>query len=331
MNNLMTDVTGVLVGNAEDAVVRTGVTVVLFATPAVCSVDVRGGGPGTRETDLLSPERTVEAVDAIVLSGGSAFGLEAAAGAHVTLADMGRGFAVGSVRIPIVPSAILFDLLNGGDKGWGTMPPYRALGVQATQAASTDFALGTAGAGYGATTAGLKGGLGSASAVTSFGARVGALVAVNAVGSVTMGERPYFWAAPFEQAQEFGGRGLPATVTPEMLAFRTKFNMPSAATTIAVVVTDAVLTKAQARQLAVMAQNGLARAIYPVHTPLDGDTVFAASTGQIPLPDPHAALSELGHVAATTLARAIARGVYEAATDERGATGVSAYRTKWGG
>ena len=330
MANLITDVAGVLVGNAEDALARTGTTVVLFEAPAVASVDVRGGGPGTRETDLLAPDKTVEAIDAIVLSGGSAFGLEAAGGVHATLATMGRGFEVGPARVPIVPSAILFDLLNGGDKGWGATPPYRALGIAALQAAAVEFALGTAGAGHGATTAGLKGGLGSASARTSFGATVGALVAVNAVGSVTMGDRPYFWAAPHEEGDEFGARGWPAAVTPEMRALRTKFTTPGAATTIAVIATDAILSKARCRHLAVMAQDGMAMAIHPVHTPLDGDTVFAAATGQVPLPDPHMALAELGYLAATTLARAIARGVYEAAVDDRGATTVPAWKTRWG-
>lgn len=329
MRNLVTDVPGVRVGNAEDARVITGVTAVLFDEPAIAAVDVRGGAPGTRETDLLAPERTVERVDAIVLSGGSAFGLEAAGGAHAALAAMGRGFRVGPALIPIVPSAILFDLLNGGEKAWGETPPYRALGIAAVKAAGLDFELGTAGAGYGATTAEAKGGLGSASAVTAPGARVGAIVAVNAVGSVTLPGRPYFWAAPFEEDAEFGGKGWPARVTPDMLLPKLKGG-PIESTTIAVVATDATLTKAQAKHLAVMAQNGLARAIYPIHTPLDGDTVFAAATCTGPVVD-LAGLTAIGTAAANVLARACARAVFEAASDARGPTTVPAYRAMWGG
>lgn len=208
MRNLITDVSGVRVGQAEDLALGSGVTAIVFDRPAVASVDVRGGAPGTRETDLLQPERLVEAVDAIVLSGGSAFGLDAAAGAMACLAEAGRGFAVGPMRVPIVPAAILFDLLNGGDKAWGRYPPYRDLGFEATRAAGADFALGTAGAGTGATTATWKGGLGSASARAG-GFTVGAIVAVNALGSATVADGPHFWAAPWEQADEFGGLGLP--------------------------------------------------------------------------------------------------------------------------
>ncbi len=242
----------------------------------VASVDVRGGGPGTRETALLDPAQTVEGIDAIVLSGGSAFGLDAASGAQACLREQGRGFAVREARVPIVPGAILFDLLSGGDKDWGRYPPYREFGYQAAQSAGAEVALGSVGAGLGASTVNLKGGIGSASAVTRAGLTVGALAAVNAAGGVTIGDGPHFWAAPFEQAQEFGGRGWPQSLPPDALAFRSK-GAPGANTTLAVVATDAKLTKAQCKRLAVMAQTGLARAIYPVHTPLDGDIVFAAS------------------------------------------------------
>jgi D-aminopeptidase len=213
--------------------------------------------------------------------------------------------------IPIVPGAILFDLLNGGDKDWGRFPPYRELGYAAAVAATADFALGSVGAGLGATTLNLKGGLGSASATTRDGHAVGALAAVNAAGSVVVGDGPWFWGAAFEQGAEFGGRGLPAAMPGEALKFRTKGSAP-ASTTLAVVATDAILTKAQVQRLAVMAQDGLARAIYPVHTPLDGDIVFAAATGRRVLADPVYGLSELGTLAANVLARAIARAVYEA-------------------
>jgi L-aminopeptidase/D-esterase-like protein len=311
MRNLITDIPGLRVGQAEDAKLGSGTTVVIFDRPVVASVDVRGGGPGTRETALLDPAQTVEGIDAIVLSGGSAFGLDAASGTQAWLREQGRGFQVREARVPIVPAAILFDLLAGGDKDWGRYPPYRELGYAAAQAAGSDFALGSAGAGTGATTVNLKGGIGSASARTRAGIAVGALAAANAAGSMTVGDGPHFWAAPFEQGKEFGGRGWPASFPPEALTFRSK-GAPGANTTLAVVATDAKLTKAQARRLAVMAQSGLSRAIYPVHTPLDGDVVFAAAMGDKPLPDPVFALSELGMLAANVLARAIARGIYAA-------------------
>jgi L-aminopeptidase/D-esterase-like protein len=256
----------------------------------------------------------VEAIDAIALAGGSAFGLEAGGGVQARLAEQGRGFQIRDAVIPIVPGAICFDLLNGGDKKWGRYAPYRELGYTAAAAASGSFALGSVGAGLGTTTANFKGGLGSASAMTIGGVRVAALAVVNAIGSVTVGDGPWFWAAPFEVDGEFGGRGLPETFTPEMLAMRLKGGAAATAvenTTLAVVVTDAILTKPQAKRLAMMAQTGFARAIYPVHAPLDGDIVFAAATCEKPI-DPLVGLTELGMVAANTMARAIARGVHAA-------------------
>jgi L-aminopeptidase/D-esterase-like protein len=305
--NLITDVPGVLVGNAEDAALASGTTAVVFAEPAIASVDIRGGGPGTRETALLDPAQTVERIDAIALSGGSAFGLDAASGVQAWLKEQGRGFAVRSARVPIVPGAILFDLLNGGDKAWGRFPPYREMGYEAARQAGVEFALGSAGAGLGATTVNLKGGLGSASAECQ-GFTVGALAAVNAAGSVVVGDGPWFWAAPFEEAGEYGGLGLPHPLPAGALAPSTKAS-PRASTTLAVVATDAILTKAQAKRLAVMAQTGLTRAIHPVHTPLDGDVVFVAATGRKALQDP-LQLTALGTAAALCVSRAIARGVY---------------------
>ena len=231
------------------------------------------------------------------------------------LAEQGRGFAVGDALIPIVPGAVMFDMLNGGDKAWGRFPPYRDLGYAAA-AAATDgpFTLGSVGAGFGATTANFKGGLGSASAVMTNGVRVAAIASVNAVGSVNVGDVPWFWAAPFEQNNEFGGRGLPPSFTPDMLAMRLKGGAAATSienTTLALVVTDAILTKPQVNRLAMIAQTGFASAIYPVHAPLDGDIVFAAATGERAI-DPLYGLTELGAVAANVIARAIARGVYEA-------------------
>ncbi len=311
MRNLITDIAGIRVGHAGDAKLGSGATVVLFDAPVAASVEVRGGGPGTRETALLDPAQTVEAIDAIVLSGGSAFGLDAASGVQAYLREIGRGFQVREARVPIVPGAILFDLLSGGDKNWGRYPPYREFGYEATKSASAHCVLGSVGAGLGATTVNLKGGIGSASATTRSGLTVAAVCAANAAGAATVGDGPHFWAAPFEQDGEFGGRGFPQSMPPGALAFRSKGTVGEN-TTLAVVATDAKLSKAQCKRLAVMAQSGMPRAIYPAHTPLDGDAVFAASTGAKPLPDPVFALSELGMLAANVLARAIARGVYEA-------------------
>jgi L-aminopeptidase/D-esterase-like protein len=326
LRNLITDVDGILVGNAEDARVRSGTTVVLCERPACAAVDVRGGAPGTRETDLLDPDCRVEAVDAIALSGGSAFGLGAADGVMKWLREHGRGVPVGPIAVPIVPGAILFDLLNGGDKDWA-WPPYRELGYAATAAAARDFALGNAGAGLGAKAGNLKGGLGSASAVDPVsGLQVGALVAVNARGFTTMGDMPQFWAWALEQDGEFGGlppppRGLELRISHRRGDLSHEPGPAEAAaadprgnTTIAVVATNARLDKGSCRRLAVMAQDGLARAIRPVHTPQDGDSVFALATGRHELSADPLALGEIGTLAADCLARATARAVYHAAT-----------------
>ncbi|WP_293801469.1 P1 family peptidase [uncultured Bosea sp.] len=314
MRNLITDVRGLMVGQAHDAAAATGVTTAIFERPTIASVAVLGGAPGTRDTTLLDPEMTVEHVDAIVLSGGSAWGLGAADGVMRWLAKEGRGFPVGTLRVPIVPQAILFDLMNGGDKPWARgegETPYARLGAEAATAASVEFALGTAGAGFGATTANLKGGLGSASARAATGQIVGALVAVNAVGSATIGNGPHFWASPYERDREFGGLGWPAAITPRDTALRFKGGTGQN-TTIALVATDAVLTKPQARRLALAAHDGLARALRPAHAPLDGDIVFAAATGYSGAPSDAFAMTELCATAADVLARAIARGVHAA-------------------
>ena len=316
MLNLLTDIPGIAVGHATDITLASGVTAILFDTPATASAIILGGAPGSRDTALLEPEMTRQTVDGFVLSGGSIFGLDAAGGVQAMLRAAGRGFRIGDAVIPIVPQAILFDLTNGGDKNWGTFSPYRDLGYQAALAAKPGpFALGTIGAGTGATTSTAQGGLGSASATTSTGHIVAAIAAVNAVGAPTIGAGPHFWAAPFEIGAEFGGLGWPATITPDDTAPRLK-GMPSpneTATTIALIATDAVLTKAQVKRLAIMANDGLARAILPAHAPNDGDTVFAAATGAKPLGDDRD-LVLLGHAATQVMARAIARGVYEAAT-----------------
>ncbi len=314
--NLITDIDGVRVGNASDHEVKTGVTVLLCDEPFVASVHVMGGGPGTRDTDLLAPENLVEAVDAIVLSGGSAFGLDAASGAQAALREMERGLAVGPNLVPIVPSAILFDLQNGGNKDWGKYPPYRELGYEATNNASVDFGLGTIGAGTGALTAVCKGGLGSASSVMEFSTgdsiTVGALVAVNALGSPLVGDSGKFWAAPFELGEEFGGLGFPSPLPENAHDIRIKHRNAQSSntnTTIAIVATDANLSKSQTKRLAIAAHDGFARAIWPSHTPLDGDLIFALATGKSGVSPGLDDQIDISAIAASTISRAIARGV----------------------
>lgn len=328
MENLITDVPGLSIGNTHDADLISGVSVILFDRPATASVAVLGGAPAGRDLGCLEPDATVEAVDAIVLAGGSGYGLDAAGGVQAWLRGKGRGLAVGTARVPIVPQAICFDLLNGGNKDWDRHPPYRELGYAACEAARPGrFELGTAGGGYGASTVTFKGGLGSASATTPGGFIVGALVVVNALGSAVIGEGPHFWAALYEEGAEFGGRGLPLRITPEMRAPAWKGGRMHA-TTIACVATDAMLTKPQAKRLALMAHCGFARGLRLAHAPADGDTIFAAATGIRQLTEPHDDLTGIGAVAADCLTRAIARGVYEAAIPARW-SGPPAYRDRF--
>ena len=326
--NLITDVPGLHVGHADDPTLASGVTVALFDRPAVASVFVPGGAPGGREQESLLPDRAVERVDALVLSGGSAFGLDATAGVHAWLRERGRGLTIRDTRVPIVPTAILFDLLNGGDKGWSRYSPYRELGYLACEAVTESFALGTAGAAYGATTVDLKGGIGSASATATTGATVGALAAVNGLGSALVGAGPHFWAAPLERQGEFGGLGMPSSFGPDAGPVTWK-GSGQQATTLAIVATDAKLTKGQAERLAIMASGGLARSLSLAFAPMDGDTVFAASTLSGPETGPQE-LTELGALASGCLARAVARGVYEAtALPFPGA--LPAWRDRFGG
>jgi len=321
--NAITDVAGLKVGVAHDVGVRTGVTVLLPDDRAVAAVDVRGGGTGTREIELLGGDGSVDAVDALVLSGGSAFGLAAADAVAAWLSGQARGFPVGDMRVPLVPGAILFDLLNGGEKsgfrdGADDALPFRGLGRRAVQAAGLELANGNVGAGFGATTTGhdgrkLKGGQGTASFVMDGRITVGALAAVNAIGSPVANAAGQFLAGPVEQGDEFGGRGGPQTL--DLLDHPLNKHDSAAETgntTLAVVATDAALDQRQARRVAMMAQAGLARAIRPAFSPMDGDVVFALSTGVHPVKDMRA-LSRIGMLAADCLARAVARGVYHAA------------------
>ena len=318
--NLLTDIAGLRVGNAEDLDILTGTTVILCDTPAIAAVAVAGGGPGTRETDLLAADTLVDAVDAVVLSGGSAYGLAAADGVCAELGASGRGFGMtdktGVPKTPIVPAAILYDLANGGNKAWGVHPPYAALGRTALQHCQREIALGAHGAGIGARAGQHRGGLGSASYFTADGMGVAALAAVNCFGSVYMPGSEVFWAWPYEINGEFGSARPSAdlSVTAEDWGAAKRNPQPGQNTTIACIATDVILTAGQARRVAQMALAGFARAIRPVFAPFDGDTVFVVSTGKVPLPAPETiALTRLGELGANTLARAIARGVYLAA------------------
>lgn len=323
-NNSLLDIPGLAVGQAENVEVETGVTVILPDERAVCAVDVRGGGPGTRETDALASHTLVDAVDAVVLSGGSSYGLASADGVAAALGARGQGFGLvdlpGVPKSPVVPSAILYDLANGGDKAWGDNPPYRELGRAALDAVGEPLRLGRAGAGYGARAGALMGGIGSASIETHDGLKAAAIVAVNSFGSVRMPGSSAYWAWPFELGGEFGGARPSADY-----AFagedwgEAKINpAPRENTTIALVATDIALTPAQAQRVAIMAQDGFARAIRPVHTPFDGDVVFAISTAQRDMPAEATdfTLARLGTLAADCLARAIARGVHLAQSGE---------------
>lgn len=303
--NLLTDVPGFWVGNAQDANVKTGVTVVTGPAAFTASVSVLGGAPGTRETDLLRGASLVDKADALVLSGGSGFGLDACSGVSAAMRAQGRGFPVRDRQIPIVPGAIVYDLSSGGAT-WET-PPWANLGKSAAENVGTEFEIGTVGAGTGALTAGLKGGLGSASVMLEDGTTVGAIAVANAIGEVAPGPDGAFWAGTWELGAEFGGRG-PARAPAR--ALRTKGDMLEN-TTIAVVATDAALGKVECERVAIMAHAGIARAVAPSHSPFDGDLVFAAASAQRTLRDARAVL-EIGHAAATCLARAIARGVYAA-------------------
>ncbi len=285
-------------------------------------VDVRGGGPGTRETEALAPENLVGRAHAVVLAGGSVFGLAAADGVAAALSAQGIGLTLrpGSPAIPIVPAAVLHDLGNGGDKTWGLEPPYRALGASALQAAAADFALGSVGAGRGAMAGLVKGGVGSASIDLGGGLTVGAMVAVNSVGSALMPDGTTYWAWPFELDREFGGSkppgaqadmGNPAPDESRLLALERL--RPGANTTLGVVACNAALTTAECNRVAMMAQDGIARALRPAHSLFDGDTVFALASGSVaPGEGQRRALqvSRIGSAAADCMARAIARAVY---------------------
>jgi L-aminopeptidase/D-esterase-like protein len=320
--NLITDIAGLAVGHATDEKVCTGVTVVLCGKGCTAAVDVRGGGPGSRETEALAPENLVGRAHAIVFAGGSVFGLAAADGVTAALSAQGTGLQMrrGSPAIPIVPAAVLHDLANRGDKNWGLDPPYRELGMRATQAAGVNFALGGTGAGRGARAGLINGGIGSASLHLGDELMVGALVALNSVGSALMPDGKTYWAWAFELQQEFGGGGPPqetmdlsdpAPDESRLLAIGRL--QPGMNTTLAVVACNAVLTTSECKRVAMMAHDGIARAVRPAHTPFDGDTVFALSMGPEQLDSDisrPAHIGRIGSAAADCLARAIARAAH---------------------
>jgi len=306
---------GFQIGHSHDPKLKSGVTVVVPDKPATAAVHVMGGAPGTRETDLLAPEQLVQTADALVLSGGSAFGLDAASGMQAWLREQNRGYPVGASRVPIVPSAICFDLNNGGDKNWGRYPPYRELGYEAATHLTNNPDEGSVGAGTGATTVGGKGGFGLAEQALEGGIIVSAAVVCNAVGSVYVGDTQHFWAAPFEKNNEFGGRGLPHPMPDNSHFLSTKGSTkgstnPVENTTLAIVMTNAKLTQAECKRVAINAHDGFARAIYPVHTPSDGDLVFVLSSNEIELSSTSVEAIHIGTAAANTVTRAIAKGVY---------------------
>ncbi|HEY0282695.1 MAG TPA: P1 family peptidase [Rhizomicrobium sp.] len=317
--NLITDVAGLKIGNAEDERVRSGVTVLIGDRAFGAVIDIRGASPGTRDTSALNLTSVGFPVDALVLAGGSLYGLDAVSGVLSHLRSQGRGYTYEKdiAPLPMVPGAILFDLTNGGDKDWGDVSPYAGLGRRAAQSASEHFRLGNAGAGYGARAGQYKGGLGSASAVLENGRTVGALAAVNSVGSPVIPGTDVLWAYALEQDREFGGRSPRRLDAIDLDLPADMKSAPSAGanTTLAVVATDAPVSRAGLQQIAIMATDGFARALRPAHTPFDGDLVFAVST-ETNAPDRTDPVETmlLGHVAADCVARAIARGVYEAET-----------------
>jgi len=288
MTDSFTDVPGLSIGHAHDARINTGVTLIVPDAPVVMAVDVRGGGPGTRETDALDPENLVERVHGLTLSGGSVFGLAAGDELVTLLSAAGHGIPIapGLPTLPVIPGAILFDIANGGDKNWGAEPPYRRLAREAFATPGNDTS-GRIGAGYGARAGSRQGGIGSVSATLSSGHRIGALLAVNSFGEV------------YPDAPPDGPVPMPKNGIGERRN-----------TTIGAIATNAPLTRAQARRVAIMAHDGLARSIRPIHCPFDGDCLFvlstAADTGDGS--DPFT-LTEIGTLAADLVARAVRRAV----------------------
>ena len=313
--NLITDVDGILVGNAHNKEVATGCTVITPIEGSLASADVRGGAPGTREVGALNPYNLIDSVDSIVLSGGSTWGLEAASSVANSIGGEGRGYRPSSKskNVPMVPAAILYDLANGGDKEWLKNPPYSSLGLEAVSNLSDKIELGNFGAGYGSQAGSLKGGLGSASFVSNDGIQVGGLFAVNSYGSAVNNETGQFWAAIDETENEFGGMGVPTFAPNDVLSgTAARETLPGQNTTIGVIATNVKLDSKAAKRIAIMAHSGMSRAIRPIHSPVDGDVIFVISTGtlnkELSLND----INTIGELGARVCSRSIARGIYEA-------------------
>lgn len=293
-----TCVPGIRIGHAHEAAVLTGVTLIVPDAPVVMAVDVRGGGPGTRETDALDPSALVERVHGLALAGGSVFGLAAADELALRLSAAGIGLDIGAglPRVPVVPAAILFDLGNGGDKNWEGDPPYRRLARAAFAALGQNDASGPIGAGHGARAGSRRGGIGSTGAMLSSGHHIGALIAVNSFGEAHQGAPPD-GAVPMPKLRA------------RAAAMPTSSINGAGNTCIGAIATDAPLTRAQARRVAMMAHDGLARAIRPIHTPFDGDSLFVMSTATEGTSD-NVAIAEIGTIAADLVARAVRRAVF---------------------
>jgi L-aminopeptidase/D-esterase-like protein len=323
-HNAVTDVEGLMVGNYTDLEAMCGVTVVICPEGAVAGVDVRGSAPGTRETDLLQPGNLVEKIQAVVLSGGSVYGLAASDGVVNWLCEQGFGFPLNDSHVaPIVPAAVLYDLGRGNR----FIPQISAdWGEKACRTASRDAPeQGCVGAGTGALSGAIKGGLGTASLVMASGITVAALVAVNSLGTVIDPVTGRPWEIRLELDGEFGEQGNRAVTLP-----KASEALPAQNTVIGLVATDVALSRVQARKVAQMAHDGLARAIRPAHTMFDGDAIFCMATGRRELPDPpgvfiaaHAqAINALGHAAADCMSRAIIHGILSASSLK----GMIAYR-----
>jgi D-aminopeptidase len=273
-HNSITDVEGFLVGNAHDEKLKSGVSVLYNNKPFKAGVHIMGGAPGTRETELLSPDKLVKKIDSIVLSGGSAFGLDASSGVVDYLKARGRGFRAGNSIIPIVPSAILFDLNNGGNKNW-KFNPYRKLGETAFKELGKEFQVGSIGAGNGATTGDLKGGLGTSSIIFKDRFVIGALVAVNAVGSTCFPGTNKLYADYYLNDK------LDRSIKTEEKTLGSIKNLNQGSTTLGIVCTNIDFDIADLTRIATSSHAGIARAVYPSHTPFDGDLIFSASSGKI--------------------------------------------------
>ena len=322
MRNLITDINGILVGCAEDKFLSTGVTILTTQKPVFAAVDIRGGGPGTRETEILKLESSIGRVDAIVLSGGSAFGLDASSEVQKLLLNDGKGYKVGQNLMPLVPSAVIFDLIPDKNYWMGKESIWKILARKAYKNLSKNFMLGSVGAGFGATTSTLKGGQGSASCNVTVSKKrnyvVGALVINNAVGNPLLNKGPNFLSGHLEIEKEFGGLGGSSKSFDGIIrAKRINKSKNILNTIIGIVATNAPLNRMQLKRLAIMCQSGISRSIHPSHTPMDGDTIFALSTG---LNEKNSSeldkfdLTILNTVASDCFSRACNRAVYEAIT-----------------